>query len=92
MGRGAYLGAKALAYSLLALLSLAAGLALAAYYTEVLLKPVDYNGVLRAYLLYTPNLVLAGQAPDVERALVGVALLTAVALVAGWLTLERREV
>lgn len=59
VGRGPYLLAKMAAFSLLAVVSLAVGVGLAAYYTEVLLSPVDWPGVLNAALLYLPNLMLA---------------------------------
>lgn len=59
VGRGAYLSAKAVSYSLLALLSLVVGMALSAYYTELLLGPVSWAGVRNASLIYMPNLLLA---------------------------------
>lgn len=59
VGRGAYLIAKAIAFSLLGLLSLTAGMALSAYYTDLLIGPVDWGQALAGSLLYLPSLLLA---------------------------------
>ncbi|MFZ5827249.1 MAG: ABC transporter permease [Bacillota bacterium] len=59
VGRGEYLLAKASAFSLLAVFSLAAGMALTAYYTQVLVGPVDWSDVAVGSALYLPNLLLA---------------------------------
>jgi len=59
VGRGEYLGAKAVAYSLLAVVSVVAGLGVGAYYTGVFIGPVDWGHVTLATLLYLPNLLLA---------------------------------
>lgn len=59
VGRGTYLAAKAVSYSLLAAVSLALGMGGATYYTWVLIAPVDWGAVGQATLLYLPNLILA---------------------------------
>lgn len=57
--RGAYLSAKVVAFGLLAAFSLALGLGLGGYYTQVLFEPVNWAGVWHGYALYLPNLLLA---------------------------------
>lgn len=59
VGRGAYLSAKAVAYSLLALVSLGLGIGLTAYYTGVLFGPVSWGRVVGATFLYLPYLITA---------------------------------
>ena len=59
VSRGGYLGAKALAFSALAVVSLGLAALLGGYYTGVLIGPVDWAAVLRGGLLYLPNLLLA---------------------------------
>jgi ABC-2 type transport system permease protein len=58
VGRGGYFAAKAISYSLLATVSLWVGLLGSAYYTQVLLGPVDWQSVAVAGLLYLPNMLL----------------------------------
>jgi ABC-2 type transport system permease protein len=59
VGRGEYLLAKAIAYTLLSAVSLLGGLYIGAYYTWLLIGPVDWAAVTQAYLLYLPFLILA---------------------------------
>lgn len=59
VGRGEYLAAKAVAYSLLAVVSVAAGMGIGAYYTQLLIGPVNWGQVGLATLVYLPNLILA---------------------------------
>ncbi|MGE5675285.1 MAG: ABC transporter permease subunit [Mycobacterium leprae] len=58
VGRGNYVAAKAVAYTLLAALSLLLGLVATAYYTHFLIAPVTWLTVLKGGLLYLPNLLL----------------------------------
>jgi len=58
VGRGAYLAAKAAALGLLAAASVALGLGLGAYYTQVLLGPVNWVAAGLGTLLDLPNLLL----------------------------------
>ena len=58
VGRGEYLTAKAVSFSLLAVASLMLGLGLTAYYTQVLFGPVDWGATAAATLLYLPNLLV----------------------------------
>ncbi|HLO02905.1 MAG TPA: ABC transporter permease subunit [Symbiobacteriaceae bacterium] len=58
VGRAGYFAAKAIAYSLLVTVSLLVGFAGSAYYTGVLIGPVDWQNVAVAGLLYLPYLLL----------------------------------
>jgi ABC-2 type transport system permease protein len=59
VGRGEYLLSKAIAYTVLAVVSLFLGLFAGAFYTWLLIGPVDWMNVTLAFLLYLPNLLLA---------------------------------
>ncbi|MDF2630825.1 MAG: hypothetical protein K0R39_4656 [Symbiobacteriaceae bacterium] len=59
VGRGAYLGAKAIAYGLLAVVSGVLGMAAAAYYTQVLIGAINWTDAAVGTVLYLPNLLLA---------------------------------
>jgi ABC-2 type transport system permease protein len=52
--RGAYIAAKAVSYCLLAAISILTAVALGAYYTHVLIGPVDWAGAITSALLYIP--------------------------------------
>lgn len=58
VGRGEYLAAKFASYGLLAFASVGLGMAVTAYYTQVLIGPVDWVAVGAATLLYLPNMLL----------------------------------
>lgn len=58
VGRGGYMAAKAIAFFLLAAVSLLFGIGAAAYYTDVLIGPVDWALVAKAGALYLPNMLL----------------------------------
>lgn len=59
VGRGEYLSAKAIAYGLLAVVSGVLGMAVTAYYTQVLIGDVNWGDAITGTLLYLPNLLLA---------------------------------
>ena len=59
VGRGSYLAAKAVSFGLLATFSLLLGMVGAAYYTQFLIGPVSWTGVMQSTLIYLPNLWLA---------------------------------
>lgn len=59
VSRGAYFAAKVIAYGLLAAVSLFLAIALTAYYTDLLIGPVNWGGAFLGALLYLPNLLLA---------------------------------
>ncbi|MHB9146430.1 MAG: ABC transporter permease subunit [Symbiobacteriia bacterium] len=59
VARGTYLAAKIAAYGLLAAFSLALGVAVTAFYTDLLIGPVNWAGAFLGGVLYLPNLLLA---------------------------------
>lgn len=57
VSRSAYVLSKVLAYALLVTISLSVAVALAAYYTNILIAPVDWLTVWQGFLIYLPFLV-----------------------------------
>lgn len=58
LGRGTYLIAKFIVYSVLAVLACLFGLGIGAYYTDILIGPVNWSYVVTGGLVYLPYLVL----------------------------------
>lgn len=58
VGKGTYLLAKFIAYSILTSLSYLLGLGIGAYYTESLIGPVDWQYIAAGGIVYLPYLVL----------------------------------
>jgi len=58
VGRAKYFFAKAMSYSLLAIVSLTVGMLVASYYTEFYFGDLDWNHILLGTAVYFPNLVM----------------------------------
>ena len=59
VSRSAYVLSKILAYGLLVTISLGAAVTLSAYYTNILIAPVDWFTVWQGFLIYLPFLLFA---------------------------------
>lgn len=59
VGRGAYVVSKALAFGILAAISLFVAIGVSGYYTGILIGPINWGNTLLGALLYLPNLLLA---------------------------------